>query len=249
MKHFKFLLALFTSALFASCGSDTLSTESKLLDALNNDTSIPCAYLDLIIPQKDFYIYNSDFYTQGAQWVRIDKTKANFSNAHKIELQSPQKFKANTSVINSDNRPVYIIYSEESKLNNCRGCSYCYQKFKDSGVLECDILDGEVGAGGNLKIKTKFTDKGLKYKLVPLREGMMEESNIEFLVLAANYKFSKIKSYIETPSGITAQVEYYLEYSPFGEALGYKTDKKNPQVGEFEFEKVNDGSWRVKSQE
>lgn len=248
MKQIKFLLIVFISSIVVSCGGGgVIDTQGQLLELLNSGSTTPTAYMGMMVPGGNFLLYNSDFYTCGAAWIRIDESKEGFNNAHKIEITTPDKFEHNIMLLDADSSYVHMVNSRGGKIYNCRGCNYCYQKYHEMGLIDYEILEGEVGAGGNLKVSTKLTAKGAKYEITPLHDWMMEKSDIEYMFMVAKHKFTKILSCTETVNSAIAEVEYYTEYSPFAEALGHKTDKRDTQVVELEFEKSKDGVWRRKS--
>ncbi len=248
MRYFETALAVFICMIFASC-NNVSPKEQEFLDALNNDKSIPSVYYGLVIPKGNHMVYNENFYNRGANWFQVKNSPEDFEDAHKIKIESPKGLMANTAVIDVDGRPVYMsAVSSRGKIDNCRGCSHCYKKYAAAGLIDYTILEENVGANNLIKAKTQFTLEGLKYKLLPLYTNMVEQNDAEVIVKVADYEFLGISSLAEAGNTATAEVEYYIQYSPFAEALGYKTRKREILTESFEFERLDD-KWVVKKKE
>ncbi|MFI3283261.1 MAG: hypothetical protein SNG10_07110, partial [Rikenellaceae bacterium] len=126
----------------------------------------------------------------------------------------------NATMINQDGKPVYVLAMRGGLYRGCKGCMYCYKLFSDMGLIEDNILKGEIDTEENLLVNITLTEKGEEYRLSGGIADKLLSNESQSFIQVAEYVFTKITSLTQDGSNATANVEYRIEYTPFGKALG-----------------------------
>ncbi len=229
----KQLIIFIITVILSSCGE---LSNREMLEILNNNESTPAIYKNLIILDNNtgYWIGNTSQYNRGGHWTKIE-TPNDMSNAHNLTPPSLRDITPNSKLLDQHGKSVYI-----HNRRGCRGCNYCYQQFQEFKLAKYRIIKGEVGTEDNLRIATSLTDMGEEYRLISEETDLFKATENQIFVKVAEYKFTKIISAShENKNFITAEVEYHLDYTPFGEALGYKDTPTSTAT--FQIKKSNDG--------
>ncbi len=231
----KQLIIFIFAALLSSCGG---LSETKVLEILNNGEAIPATYKNMTIldSKAGYWIGNTDQFNYGGNWSKIEAPE-DIANTHNLAIPAVKNIKSNSRLIDQNGRSVYL-----QNIYGCRGCNYCYERLKESEIVEYRIVKGELGSSENLRIVTSLTPKGEELQLITEETKLLQETESQVLIKVAEYVFTKVISMTQEGESATAMVEYYIDYTPYSEALGKEDTQKS--TSEFQFKKETEG-WRV----
>lgn len=124
--------------------------------------------------------------------------------------------------------------------DRCYGCIKCLEKYAEKGLLTFKILK----EGSNHLVNVELTKKGEKYLmnnpdgLTIMRDGGHAD------VKLVEKKFCKVKEVFQNENRAEFFVSFYMDYTPWAEAMGYNTDKKHLLTMRVTF-RNHDGEWVI----
>lgn len=196
-------------------------------------------------------------FTIGDHWCLSDPTYENRGTGHYarpsgIDVHKPD-FESDyilSKWIDTKNNQVILDLSEVGmQFSNtpyrCDGCMECYQKFAEKGLITLETINKDEGQT-NRRVSVVLTDKGKAYLLdMQNKEKERELLGNSSLGIKMAYKvYTSAKEMNREKEKARYLFEYYVEYTPWSEALGYATDKNRIQRERVSFEK-QDGAWKV----
>lgn len=151
-----------------------------------------------------------------------------------------------------------LIMKWENKLNNvCAGCEFCYEKFKEKDLLNVNWNAG-IDEFGFRHGNVSLTDTGQKYliKWANPEEGNMIMSSYLYAntgdaiaVELMRRVYTGAEKVYESGDRAIFYLNYYLKFTPFGEALWGETKKEPGYKSKATYEKDSEGKWRLVSLE
>ncbi|MFI3301741.1 MAG: hypothetical protein SNH35_01495 [Rikenellaceae bacterium] len=234
MKQLIIFIFAIPAALLSSCGL----SENKVLDILNNGEAIPATYKNMTIldSKAGYWIGNTDQFNHGGKWTKI-RTDEDITKTHNLTIPAVNNIAPNSKLIDQNGKSVYV-----HNRYGCRGCNYCYQRLKESEIVEYRIVKGELDTSENLRIATALTPKGKELQLITEETKLFQDTESQIFIKVAEYVFTKVISMTQEGKSATATVEYYIDYTPYSEALGKEDTPKS--IAEFQFKKESEG-WVV----
>lgn len=246
MKNYSILLAAVVVTLALSSCSGL--SKGKALDIINNtENGVPAQFSCLILGQH--WVVGEDYINLGGGSLISRKSDSDNSH-HSVDMADGSNGTASIFTSGPSDGKSYsvflngVYFGRNSGGRKCDGCAECLEKYSKAGLIKLDILDdGSQYESGNKFVDAELTDLGRKYKLVPSDESEkreMEENNVA-LVELAHKVYTDVRELKTDDKTASALVEYYVEYSPFGTALGYTTDKNNIKTDVIFLDKTDDG--------
>lgn len=196
------------------------------------------------------------FLITGERWCLSDSKYVNLGNNHvrvdNIDVHTPN-FETNFCMsewMDINNNQVVLDFSDVGmQLNKipyrCDGCIECYQKYAEEGLITLDVIDANKG-GMTQRVSVSLTEKGKTFLL----DMQDKDSQHEFLgesgvgVKMAQKVYTSAKEISKDKDKARYLFEYYVEYTPWSEALGCTTDKSKIHRERVSFEKQG-GDWKI----
>lgn len=196
----------------------------------------------------------------GEHWCLSDSSYVNEGNGHIGRLDDTDvhmpDFKNSVATEWTDienNQIILDLSSFGMQYRNtpfrCDGCIQCYQKFTEKELITLNIIDANDG-GQTQRVNVKLTEKGKEFMLDMQDENKKNELLGDSRIGAkiAQKVYFSVKEMNKTENKAKYLFEYYIEYTPWAEALGYITDKNKIYRERVIFEK-KEQDWLVVSKE
>lgn len=242
-KHFiSFFLFLI---LLCSCSG---MSESKALRIANKTSGFNESLYRLIIIDDHWCLSDSSYVNEGNGHVtRVsncewDVHKPEFRNCYSTEWMD-----TNSDQIILDASIIGLQYSQTP--HRCDGCIQCYEKYAQKGLITLKVIDENEG-GQTQRVSISLTEMGKKY-LLETQEKDKEHvfwGKSHIGVKMGKKVYTSIKEINEGETKARYLFEYYIEYTPWAEALGYTTNKKKIYRERVSFEK-QEGDWKILQKE
>lgn len=185
---------------------------------------------------------DSSFVCIGFGHLKRVSDDCTYESVHKIDWDS---FTPELKFVDGNGAVVFLDANSLSlKLNGfparCYGCIRCLEKYAEKGLLTFKILK----EGSNHLVNVELTKKGEKYLMNnPNGLTIMEDGGYADVKLAEK-KFCKVEEVFQNEKRAEFFVSYYMDYTPWAEAMGYNTDKKHIRTMRVTFTN-NDGEWVI----
>ena len=234
MKYLATLLLIFS---ICSCSGLSESSALKMVEETN------CQALYRPIQIGEYYaLADSSFVCIGFGHLKRVSDDYTYESVHKIDWDS---FTPELKFVDGNGAVVFLDASGVSLHvdglpDRCYGCIKCLEKYAEKGLLTFKILK----EGSNHLVNVELTKKGEKYLMNnPNGLTIMEDGGYADVKLAEK-KFCKVEEVFQNEKRADFFVSYYMDYTPWAEAMGYNTDKKHIRTMRVTFTN-NDGEWVI----